>query len=109
MAVVATGAAMVALGSPLSVFHLVALMLVAGIGTNYALFLARAAAAGDPLWAALRTLAIVAGTTLCAFGTLATSQAPVLRAIGLTVALGAVLSVAFSYLLSAALPESAAD
>jgi predicted exporter len=101
-AVVATAAAIVALGQPLTVFHLVALMLVAGIGTNYALFLARGAAAGDPPAMTARSLAVVGGTTLCAFGTLATSEMPVLRTIGLTVALGVVLCLTLSALLPAA-------
>jgi predicted exporter len=36
---------------------------------------------------------VCSGTTLIGFGTLATSSNPVLRAIGLTVALGAALSL----------------
>jgi predicted exporter len=99
VAVVTTAAALVTLGFRLTVFHLVALMLVAGIGTNYALFLARGAGTGDTPGAMYRSLAVVVGTTLCAFATLATSQMPVLRAIGVTVALGAVLGLAFALLL----------
>lgn len=103
--VVATAAALVALGQPLTVFHLVALMLVAGIGTNYALFLARGAAAAEPHREIARSLGVVAGTTLCAFGTLATSQTQVLRAIGLTITLGVVLTLAISVLLIARRPS----
>jgi len=98
--VIATAAAVVAFGRPLTVFHLVALMLVAGIGTNYALFIARRAAADDLPGATARSLAVVAGTTLCAFGSLATSQMPVLRTIGLTVTLGVVLCLVLSVLLA---------
>ncbi len=87
------------LGQRLSVFYLVALMLVAGIVTNYALFLARAALAGGVPGTLVRSLAVVVGTTLCAFGTLASSRVPVLHAIGLTVTLGVVLGLAFSLLL----------
>ena len=101
-AVVTTAAGIVALGRPLTVFHLVALMLVAGIGTNYALFLARDDPADDSPATTARSLAVVAGTTLCAFGTLATSQTPVLRTIGLTVTLGVVLSLVLSVLLPGA-------
>ena len=103
-AVVATAAALAALGQPLSVFHLVALMLVAGIGTNYALFLERAATRAERDVA--RSLMVVSGTTLCAFGTLATSQTPVLRAIGLTVSLGVVLTLALAVLLIARRPPA---
>jgi predicted exporter len=98
-AVLATAAALVVLGQRLSVFHLVALMLVAGIVTNYALFLARAALAGGVPGTLVRSLAVVVGTTLCAFGTLASSRVPVLHAIGLTVTLGVALGLAFSLLL----------
>ncbi|MEP7182213.1 MAG: hypothetical protein ABI886_08505, partial [Betaproteobacteria bacterium] len=99
VAIGVTAAAMVAIGSPLTVFHLVALMLVAGIGTNYALFLARAASVDDPASTTFRSLAVVGSTTLCAFGTLASSQAPALRAIGLTVSLGVIASLVFAVLL----------
>jgi predicted exporter len=57
------------------------------------------ASTGDPPATALRSLAVVAGTTLCAFATLATSQTPVLHAIGLTVTIGATLCAALSLLL----------
>ena len=39
---------MAAIGSPLTVFHLVALMLVAGIGIDYALFIDAGIAIGEP-------------------------------------------------------------
>jgi predicted exporter len=99
VAVIATAASLVALGFRLTVFNLVALMLVAGVGTNYALFLARGATSGDDHATTLRSLCVVAATTLCAFGTLATSHAPVLRAIGATVTLGVVVSLTFALLL----------
>lgn len=99
VAVIATAALLVTLGFRLTVFHLVALMLVAGVGTNYALFLARGAASDDAHATTLRSLCVVAATTLCAFGVLATSRAPVLRAIGSTVSIGVVVSLTFALLL----------
>jgi len=47
----------------------------------------------------LRTLAVVGGTTLCAFGALTLSSTPVLHAIGMTVCLGVVYSLLLSLLL----------
>jgi predicted exporter len=70
-------------GQRLTVFHLIAMLLVMGIGLNYALFFDRAE--GSTLFSLLVTCA----TTLLAFGTLAFSSNPVLHAIGLTVAAGA--------------------
>jgi predicted exporter len=98
-AVVATGALLAAIGSPLTVFHLIALMLVAGIGTNYALFIARRGEGVGGRDATGRSLAVVVATTLCAFGTLATSRTPVLHAIGLTVVIGVALSLVYSLFL----------
>jgi len=100
IAVCATAAAMAAIGSPLTVFHLVALMLVAGIGIDYALFIDAGIGSGEPQGRIFRSLAVVAGTTVCAFGTLASSQVPVLRAIGVTVTVGVVLSLVLCLLLS---------
>jgi predicted exporter len=100
IAVCATAAAMVSIGSPLTVFHLVALMLVAGIGIDYALFIDAGIAIRETQDRIFRSLAIVAGTTVCAFGTLASSQVSVLRAIGVTVTVGVFLSLAFCLLLS---------
>jgi predicted exporter len=66
-----TAATLVGVGQPLSVFHLVALLLVMGIGINYALFFLRATEMRDRFPRTLQTLALVSGTTLCAFGALA--------------------------------------
>jgi predicted exporter len=83
-------------GKRLSLFNLVALLLVVGIGLNYALFFNRPAADPDERQRTLLSLAVCGATTLSAFGCLALSQTPVLHAIGVTVSLGAVLSFVFS-------------
>jgi predicted exporter len=81
------------LGHLLSVFHLIALLLVLGIGLNYALFFNRPESDAEVRSRTLLSVLVCSGTTLIGFGTLATSSNPVLRAIGLTVALGAALSL----------------
>src|SRR5664279_160421 len=98
LAIVATAGLLVALGQPLTVFHYVALLLTAGVGVNYALVMAWGGSGERPsgTW---RTLAVVSATALATFGLLALSSAPVLRAIGETVCLGVVLSLAFGALL----------
>lgn len=90
-------AALLVLGQRLSVFNLVALLLVVGIGLNYALFFARRHGDADERARTQRSLLVCAATTLSAFGCLATSHIPVLHEIGVTVGLGA----AFSLLLAA--------
>ena len=84
------------LGHRLSVFHLIALLLVLGIGLNYALFFNRPEADPRVRSRTLLSVLVCSLTTVIAFGTLAASSNPVLRAIGLTVALGAALSLVAS-------------
>ncbi|MEG3791329.1 MMPL family transporter [Lysobacter sp. CCNWLW3] len=84
------------MGIELNLFHLVALILAAGLGLDYALFFDHA---GDDYAEQLRTLHAVivcSLTTLLVFALLASSSIPVLRAIGATVALG----VAFNFVLA---------
>ncbi|MBU8976985.1 MMPL family transporter [Lysobacter sp. MMG2] len=84
------------IGVELNLFHLVSLILAAGLGLDYALFFDHA---GDDRAEQLRTLHAVivcSLTTLLVFALLATSSIPVLRAIGGTVALG----VAFNFVLA---------
>ena len=87
-------------GTRLTLFNLVALLLVVGIGLNYALFFNRPAPDPDERQRTLLSLAVCGATTLSAFGCLAFSQTPVLRAIGVTVTLGTILSFVISAALS---------
>ena len=82
-----------ALGVKLSVFHLVALLLVLGIGLNYPLFLELESGQRERV---RQALALCVATTAITFGILATSGTPVLRAIGATVALGSLVALLFS-------------
>ena len=97
-ALVLTVAMLVASGERLSVFHLVALLLVLGIGLNYALFFERIAVDADERSRTRLALAVCATSTIITFGFLALSLTPVLHAIGSTVALGAILALLLSAL-----------
>ncbi|MGH8225699.1 MAG: MMPL family transporter, partial [Gammaproteobacteria bacterium] len=73
------------LGAPVNVFVVVALMLVAGVGVDYALFLRE----GSPhLRSTSFAVALAAATTLASFGLLGASRIPALHVFGLTVAIG---------------------
>ena len=85
-----------ACGVSLSLFHLVALTLAAGLGLHYALFFERRAADAAEARRTLHATLVCVLSAVLVFGLLATSNVPVLRAIGLTVALG----VAFHFCLS---------
>jgi len=81
-----------ALGVELNLFHLVALILAAGLGLDYALFFDHAGDAPDEQRRALHAIVVCSLTTLLVFSLLATSSIPVLRAIGTTVALGVIFN-----------------
>jgi predicted exporter len=84
-------------GTRLTLFHLVALLLVVAVGSNYALFFDRLVQREPE--AAPRTLAslLLANlTAVASFGALSLSSIPVLAAIGGTVALGAFLTLVFA-------------
>ncbi|MEO7742475.1 MAG: MMPL family transporter [Usitatibacter sp.] len=91
----------VASGTRLTLLHLVGLLLVVAVGSNYALFFDRLGTADDG--SAPRTLAslvLANATTVAGFGVLAFSSVPVLQSIGSTVALGAFLTLVFAAVLS---------
>lgn len=81
----------------LTLVHMVALLLVLGLGLDYALFFSRSESATARRATVQSILACSASTTL-AFGILATSSIPLLRFIGLTVACGSLASLLFAWL-----------
>jgi len=98
-AIAMTVACLALLGIGLSLFHLVSLLLVLGIGLNYSLFFSRAEPGTDSEQSTSLALSVCFLTTFAAFGCLATSRIPVLSAIGLTVTLGCALSLLNSMIL----------
>ena len=87
-------------GVELNLFHLVALILAAGLGLDYALFFDHA---GDDRAEQLRTLhaiIVCSLTTLLVFSLLALSSIPVLRAIGGTVTIGVLFNFALALLVT---------
>ena len=93
-----TVAVLTAAGVRLSLLHLVALQFTVGVGLDYALFYARRQLDAEERARTLRTLVTCNIMTLLTFGLLTLCQTPLLRAIGVTVAMGAVLSMVFSFL-----------
>ena len=95
-AVAVTTSVILMSGARLSIFHLVGLLLVVAVGSNYSLFFDRGMAALLDRGRTLVSLIFANLSTVIGFGVLSLSSVPVLNAIGSTVALGAVLSLAFS-------------
>jgi predicted exporter len=102
LAVIAVAGLLVALGQQLTILHIVGMLLIVAIGSNYALFFDRNRQnpqhASVPL--TLASLMIANLATVTAFGVLASSKVPVLADLGSTVAPGALLALLFSALLA---------
>lgn len=87
------------LQGPLSIFHLIGLLLVVAVGSNYSLFFDSVLATEEDRDRIAASLCFACASTVVGFGVLSFSDVPVLNALGSTVGLGAV----FALLLAAAL------
>lgn len=83
-------------GVSLSLFHLIALVLAAGLGLDYALFFEHVEDDEQEQRRTLHAILVCSASTFLVFLLLALSSLPVLRAIGTTVTLG----VAFNFVLA---------
>ncbi len=93
------------LGQPLQLFNVLALLLILGMGVDYGIFLLE-----QPHRHALRpflSVSLAAVSTLLAFGLLALSATPALRAFGLTMLFGISLSWLLAPLFMPEVPEPA--
>jgi predicted exporter len=89
-----------ACGVSLNLFHLIALVLAAGLGLDYALFFERAADDPAEQRRTLHAVLVCSLSTLMVFALLAISSLPVLRAIGTTVAAGVVSNFVLALMLT---------
>jgi predicted exporter len=111
-AVLAVAAILALTDQRMTILHLIGLLLIVAVGSNYALFFAQSAminAAGSKNDAkdvntikptTLASLIFANITTVIGFGVLGFSTVPVLNAIGITVGIGVVLALLFSAMLS---------
>ncbi len=113
LAVLAVAAGLLAAGQELTLLHVIGMLLIVAVGSNYALFFDRSAHSNAERSAAqertvaltLASLLIANAATVVGFGVLGSSSVPVLKALGQTVAPGAFLALLFSAVLA---PEMAA-
>ena len=92
LAVVFVLAGLHLLGVRLHLMHLIGLLLIVAIGSNYTLFFDSEGGA-LPNGTTLKSILIATVTTAIGFGTLSLSSVPVLHAMGVTVAPGAILAL----------------
>ncbi len=110
-AIITVTAGLAVFGQQLIILHLVGLLLVAAVGSNYALFFdrdERSLPSGDGAKAetgpaapaiapgTLASMLFANLTTVAGFGLLAFSSVPILQALGVTVAPGVVLALIYS-------------
>jgi predicted exporter len=86
----ATAALLHAAGIPLNLFHVIALVLAAGLGLDYGLFFERSAHDPSGRGRTLHALLVCAIAACTVFAVLAISTLPVLRSIGITVVIGVI-------------------
>ncbi|MBO9515043.1 MAG: MMPL family transporter [Variovorax sp.] len=104
VAVVLTLGGMAVLQVPLGILHLVGLLLIVAVGSNYALFFDQLRETGRADEDTLASLLLANLTTVISFGLIAISNIPALSSIGRVVAPGALLAL----LLSAAFARATA-
>ena len=81
------------IGERLHLLHLIGMLLIVAVGSNYALFFDRADEATGPDPETLASMLVANLTTAIGFGTLGLSNVPILHAVGVTVGPGAVLAL----------------
>ncbi len=93
-AVITTTAGLAILGQQLIILHLVGLLLVVAVGSNYALFFNQTDTPMLPR--TLASMLFASLTTVAGFGVLAFSNVSILQAMGVTVAPGVILALIYS-------------
>ena len=88
LAVLLSVSIQIMLGTSLTLFHILALLLIIGIGLDYSLFFDRSWSSIDDYLQRLHGIFISAASTLITFGILSFSDIPVLSALGQTVTFG---------------------
>ena len=96
LAVLLTLGGMALLNVPLGILHLVGLLLIVAVGSNYALFFDQLRQTGRADEDTLASLMLANLTTVVSFGLIAISDIPALSSIGRIVAPGALLALLLS-------------
>jgi predicted exporter len=93
-------------GVQLNLLHLVACLLVLGIGVDYGVFMAESADVPRARAPTVLGIAVACATTVWSFGVLGTSSSPAIGGLGLTVAIGVLLAALLAPLAALAIPRT---
>ncbi|KVT81126.1 hypothetical protein WK58_06355 [Burkholderia ubonensis] len=99
-AVLVVAAGFAAAGVPLTILHLIGMLLIVAVGSNYALFFCKRGDTQPVTPHTLVSLLVANLATVAGFGLLALSHVPLLETFGLTVGPGAMLALAFAAILA---------
>lgn len=80
-------------GEAVNLLHVVSLIMVAGMGVDYGIFLVDSLADRTHVETTLVSLLLCCLTTVCGFAVIAVSEHPALRALGITIGSGVTLSL----------------
>jgi predicted exporter len=95
-AVITVTAGLAYLGQQLIILHLVGLLLVVAVGSNYALFFNQSSTNASNSPRTFASMLFASMTTVIGFGLLAFSNVSILQAMGVTVAPGVILALIYS-------------
>jgi predicted exporter len=95
-AVLTVTAGLAAFGQQLTILHLVGLLLVVAVGSNYALFFDQRDSTATVSPRTLASMLLANLTTVAGFGLLAISKVSLLQAMGVTVAPGVILALVYA-------------
>ncbi len=100
LACVATVGTLVVLATPLTILHVMSLLLVVSLGVDFGIFFVDTTSSLEENARTLVSILTASATTILSFGLLGLSGSPGLAAIGVTVTLGVTYSLVFCFVMA---------
>ncbi len=100
LACIATVGTLVVLATPLTILHVMSLLLVVSLGVDFGIFFVDTTSSLEENARTLVSILTASATTILSFGLLGLSASPGLAAIGITVTLGVTYSLVFCFVMA---------
>jgi predicted exporter len=100
LACVATVGTLVAAGEPLTILHVMSLLLVVSLGVDFGIFLVDTTQTVEESARTIVSIVTASITTILSFGLLGLSETPGLAALGVTMTLGVTFSLGFCFVMA---------